>query len=148
MSDNEFDNFNKASEAIRDVLFMYKTLIEYSGLYDDFGSEDGKFEPEIFIDCKASDYCIGEDDARLLHEGSAIKLICSVFQAWSQGGYPVSYSQAAEKARNILENGSISHMPELETTLKVALSSCEDAQPHFKVVYEKYVKSYFKSLVG
>ena len=147
MNDNEFSNFNHASEAIRDVLFMYKALIEYSGLYDDFGTEDGKFEPEIFVNCKASEYSIDEDDARLLHEGSAIKLICSVYQAWSQGGYPIQESLAAEKAKHILNEGKINHMPELEAILKIALYSCEDARPQFNLVFEKYVKGYFKSLI-
>lgn len=51
MQDTSFENYLKAQSALKDILFMYKTLIDYSGLFDDLGIESGKFDPFTFIDC-------------------------------------------------------------------------------------------------
>ena len=82
MKENQFEKNQSALNAIKDILFMYKTLVDYSGLFDDFGYEDGTFDPFVFVNCKQNEYGIDGDEQRLLNEGSAIKLICKVYQAW------------------------------------------------------------------
>lgn len=144
---SEIDKYEVAINAIKDILYMYKVLSDYSGLYDDFGTEDGQFEPSTFIDCNSADYGIDEEDVKLLHEGSAIKLICSVYQAWSQGGYPEIEPASVALAKSLLNEGKLHHIPDLERVLEIALTSINEAQPYFKVVYEKYVIGYLKSLI-
>lgn len=51
MQDTSFENYLKAQSALKDIIFMYKTLIDYSGLFDDLGIESGEFDPFTFIDC-------------------------------------------------------------------------------------------------
>src|SRR5947209_1414312 len=84
----EFDDYFAAQRAIRDILFMYRFLAGYRGLYCDFGWEDGEFDPLAYIDT-ADHPNLDPDDVRLLREGSAIKVLCYVLQAYGQGGYPM-----------------------------------------------------------
>ncbi len=148
MCDLDYEKYKKANEAIRDILFMYRELINYSGLFDDFGTEDGLFNPSIYVDCSTKELSIHEDDAKLLHEGSAIKLICSVFQAWGQEGYPERDCQSVIVAKNLLEKGRLKHIPELEGVLKISLVSYDKANEFSNEIYKKYVLGYFKKLIS
>lgn len=152
MNDLEFEKFEKyrlAQEAIRDILFMYKTLVDYSGLFEDFGAEDGLFDPAIYVDCGAENLGIDESDAKLLHEGSAIKLICAVFQAWGQGGYSSERdTYCTMKAKTLLAQGRLKHIPDLEHVLNTALMSYDEGKKLSNKIYKKYVLAYFEKLAS
>lgn len=148
MCDLNYEKFVKANEAIKDILFMYRELVNYSDLFDDFGIEDGSFEPSIYVDCNAEELGINQDDVKLLHEGAAIKLICSVFQAWGQGDYPNSEPHSVMIAKKLLEKERLKHIPELEHVLKTVLISSDKARESSKEIYKNYVLGYFKKLAN
>ena len=146
VSDSDYNKYLKAIDAIKDILYMYRELIGYNGLFDDFGVEDGVFDPTTYIDISPQDVELGDDDIKLLHEGSAIKIICSVLQAWCQGGYPDTVTQYLQDIKKLLGDGRLRHLPELESLLSTAFKSDEDAWDASRPIYEKYVKGYFKTL--
>ena len=144
--EEQFQIHQQAMDAIRDILFMYKTLVEYFGIFDDLGSDGGKFDPMIFVDCIAADYDIDEEDAQLLQQGSAIKMLCRVYQAWGQQSFPKYDSEATKEARQVLEQGRLKHMPLLEEVMSLALADIKQAETRFDEVYKECVLGYFKQL--
>ena len=77
-----FETFLRAERAIKDILFMYYTCVDYSGLFDDFGTEWGEFDPFEYIDFNHESLDGYSLDIKLLNEGSAIKIACEIFQTW------------------------------------------------------------------
>ena len=139
--DKNFELRLQAEDAVKDILYMYKTCTEYFGLFDDFGWEDGKFDPFFYVDCPA-DLAGGEDcELQLLHEGSAIKIACGILQSFGQGGdhYP-------GKAKELIKQNRLSHLPELEEFIKGILESDEKSLSKSPYIYEKYILGYFKRL--
>jgi hypothetical protein len=107
------------------------------------------FDPAIYVDCSAEDLDVGESDAKLLHEGSAIKLICRVRQAWGQGGYsPERDTGWTTTAKTLLAHGRLKHIPELEAVLKIGLVSYDEANKLSQDIYRKYVLGYFERLAN
>lgn len=147
MKNSQIERNENARNAIKDILFMYKTLIDYSGLFDDFGCEDGTFNPYLFVNCSQQEYDIDEEEEKLLNEGSAIKLICKVYQAWGQHGYPESSSTTVDKIKDLLENGCVDHLPELKCILVESIENIQLAEKKFDGIYRKYVVGYFESLI-
>ena len=140
------NNLEKANEAIRDILFMYRELTNYAGLFDDFGSEDGVFDPEHYINYVDTSECLSEEDLDLLHHGSAIKIICGVLQSWSQGGYPERASYYTILAQKLLDNKQLDHIDELRNMLALCLESETKFNQYRKNIYHNYVIGYFKKL--
>ena len=129
---------------------MYRELVFQSGLYDDFGFEDGQFDPVEFVDIEGE--CIGmdSDDVVLLHEGAFIKIICNVLQAWSQGGFPQTVTSTIYKYKELLLSERLDHIPELKLFLAKSLNSIdeESAWDGADAIYQKYVVGYFKKLLS
>ena len=147
MSEQNLLKMESAYSAMRDILFMYKVLTDYKGLFDDFGTEDGKFDPMTYVDCKASELCIEESDIKLLQEGSVIKILCGVLQSWGQGGHPDKKCFWVSNAKLLLRDGRLNHVP----YLKEALITCIESESRFnkiyaQAVYKKYVLGCFKTL--
>ena len=127
---------------------MYKELINYSGLFDDFGTEDWQFDPAVYIDYKDVTACFSEVDLSLLYEGSAIKIICGVLQCWGQGGYPEKESYYTVMANELLAKNRLDHIPELRESLRVCLESESQFNKFRESIYENYVIGYLKTLCG
>ena len=137
--------FLTAENAIRDILYMYYVCVDYDGLFDDFGTEDGKFDPFYFIDCSVDE--VGyELNFNLLHEGSAIKISCQILQAWGQGGYKGIESKGLESVKSLVKSSRIDHIPELKAFIKLALVSQVMAQEKSQVIYDKYVLGRYRAL--
>jgi hypothetical protein len=150
MTENRFDDCDEylaAQRAVRDILYMYRFMTSYRGnLYDDFGFEDGAFDPLTYVD--VADDELGTDDVRLLREGSAIKVICSVLQHYSQGGYPQYVSPAIERIRAALDAGRFRYIPELEQVIRLGLESEDSINQRAGDIYRKYVKGYLHDLAA
>lgn len=139
------EKYLNAEDAIRDILYMYYVCLEYNCLFDDFGTEDGKFDPYIFIDCTVNE--VGYDiDYKILHEGSAIKLACKVLQAWGQGGYTGIDSKGLEDIKALVKTNRMAHITELKEFIELALVSYERAQEKANEVFTKFVVGYFREL--
>lgn len=143
---NDLSEYEKAIFAVRDVLYMYKTLINYEGFFDDFGIEDGNFNPFEYINCNPKLLGISAQDASLLHEGSAIKIICHILFLWGQGNHPQESIEFIENTKNLLMLGDANHIPELKQAISLCIESDDKFWLESKWLYEKYVLDFFKSL--
>ena len=48
-----------------ETFFLCRELIDYAGLFDDFGCEDGVFDPEYYINYVDTSDCLAEEDLDL-----------------------------------------------------------------------------------
>jgi hypothetical protein len=64
-----YEDWAKAQEAMRDILFLYRDLTEYCGIVGDH--DTGTFTPWPFIDCSVDDGYGGPETEKLLREGTA-----------------------------------------------------------------------------
>ncbi len=136
-----------AENAIRDILYMYYVCVDYNGLFDDFGTEDGDFDPFYFIDCSV-DKVGYELNYKLLHEGSAIKISCQIMQAWGQGGYTGIKSKGLERIKSLVKSERVDHIPELKAFIELALISQEKAEEKSKEIYDKYVLGRYRAIAN
>ena len=145
-SDYEMKDHDEAISAVKDVMYMYTTLVNYSGFFDDFGTEDGKFDPFYYIDCAASNLGIQEEEAKLLHEGSAIKIICGVLLSWGQGNHPEEKTYYVDMFEKLMAARRLEHIPELRDAIELSIKSDSDFWVISGQLYKKYVLGYFRSL--
>ena len=138
--DDVYEKFMRAEDALRDILYMFYTCVDYGFLYDDMGSENGKFDPYTYIDCEIS--ITGyETDFSLLHNGSAIKIICSVLERVIQAPNP-----NCEKEKALIKSGRMDHIPELRDYLSKIIASSSQCNKEGQKIYQKYIAGYFKCL--
>jgi len=123
---------------------MYKELANYQSLYDDFANEDGSFDPFYYIDIDKGKVGLATEYLRLLHDGSFIKLLCYILQAWSQGGYPATKDKTINKIIKLLDSGRIKHEPAYEKYLRLALKSDKHLWLQAKDIYGQYVEHSIK----
>ena len=145
-SEEEFYIFNLYENAIKDILFMYYTMINYNGFFDDFGTEDGTFDPFYFIDCDTDIIEISNGEKNLLHQGSAIKIICRLLQSWTQGDYPKKQSDFTNKVKELINNKKLDHIPDLKEEIKLLLNNNNGDWKKRNILYQKYVKDFFIQL--
>ncbi|WP_444930361.1 hypothetical protein ACJJIF_00795 [Microbulbifer sp. SSSA002] len=138
-----FEAFLRTESAIKDILYMYYTCVDYSGLFDDFGTEWEEFDPLEYIDFNHDSLGGYSLDIKLLNEGSAIKLACKILQTWGQGNIHSDYMQSV---RDLVKSERIDHMPELKTFIKLALHSYPEGNEKSVDIYQKYIVGYFHEL--
>jgi hypothetical protein len=153
MDEEHFQRHLKAEDALRDILFMYRECLNYKCLYDDFGTEDGKFDPFFFIDCSEKDAgYMHESDLKLLHEGSAIKLASHALQSMGQGGYPENSYPQIERVRKLFSSKRMAHLPEFERFFELYLHPTgetwmEELDKISMELYNQFIYEYFQSLL-
>ena len=135
-----------AISAIKDVLYMYTILHHFGGFYDDFGAEDGDFDPYLYIDCDYEELRIEIEEAKLLHEGSAIKIICGILFSWGQGNHPQELTYYVEMYNKLKLEQRMEHIPELRDAIQLAIESDDKFWVQSQSLYKKYVLGYFQSL--
>ena len=154
--DECFQRQLSAENAIRDILYLYMTCLNYQYLYDDIGTEDGDFDPFFYIDCSKEDICFSDIDLRLLHEGSAVKLTCDALQSIGQGGYPeTSYpklNRYIKRMKAFVGAGRLKHLPKFEHFFILFLDPTKDGWSDeigyvARDLYEAYVRGYVQSLL-
>ena len=138
---------DKAIAAVKDVLYMYTVLLNYSGFFDDFGTEDGKFNPYDYIDCNAKTLGIEEDEASLLHEGSAIKIICGILFSWGQGNHPEEETYYVKMYNQLILENRMEHIPKLRDAIQLCIESDDKFWVVSNKLYQNYVVGYFKKLL-
>lgn len=143
--EEEFGEFMGSQYAIRDILYMYRELFAWRGLYEDFGWEDGTFDPFDYIDI--SDAGLSADDLRLLREGSAIKILCDILLAYGQGGYPDYKCYSMERTEEAYRAGRFHLVPELEAAVGLGMESVDALRGVSSKIYRNYIFSYFADLV-
>ena len=100
------ENYHTAIAAIRDILYMYYDLA--TG-YEGFGHniETGSFDPIFFADCylfEPEGYTFGID-VNILHEGSAVAILCKFSDYWDEIHEPPE-GEFASEVKRILSEGN------------------------------------------
>ena len=135
-----------AISAVKDVLYMYKTLVHYGGFFDDFGEEDGRFDPSFYIDCDPIQLGICAEEAKLLHEGSAIKIICGILFSWGQGNHPEEKTYYVTMFENLMLANRLEHIPMLRDAIALSIKSDREFWIASGKLYKEYVLDFFQSM--
>jgi len=145
--EGEFESYQKSQEAVRDILYMYRELLMRGcGLYDDFGWEDGSFDPLSYIDI-SDDEGFDSNTLRLLREGSAIKILCEMLLYWGQGGYPEHKSYFMESIMQAYQARRFRLVPELEEAVRLGFGSANDLRFLSPKIWRNYIFAYFDDLL-
>jgi hypothetical protein len=119
--------------------------------YGGFGHnlETGRFSPLEFIDSKMlppPGYTLGIDEA-LLHEGSAIAILCAISDCWDEQE-SVSFSWPIIKtAKEAFDAGRFDHLPEIKKAFLLGFGSDETVfREQLQKVYKNHVITYFEKL--
>ncbi len=140
------ENYPVAINAIRDILYMYYDLVES---YKGFGHniETGSFDPIFFADCylfEPQGITFGID-VNVLHEGSAVAILCKFSDYWDEHG-AVPEGEFALEVKRILSEGRLDHLPLAEQAIKLAFEDEDRFRDLLDEAYEKYVVQFFKRL--
>lgn len=140
------ENYLVAIDAIRDVLYMYYDLASDGFIHN---IETGKFDPIFFADCylfepKGISFGI---DVKLLHEGSAVAILCRLSDYWDEIG-TIPEDNFAFEVKRMLTKGRLDHLPLAEQTIKLAFEDEEKFRDLLKDVYKEYVLEFFKKLAN
>ncbi|MDR2874310.1 MAG: hypothetical protein LBV44_00060 [Methylobacillus sp.] len=137
-----------AEDAIRDILYLYVDMVSS---YGGFGHnlDTGRFSPLEFIDSKIltpPGYTFGIDEA-LLHEGSAIAILCSISDCRDEQGSVSFHWPIIKAAKEAFDAGRLDHLPDIKQAFLLGFGN-DDVSfiKQLKVVYQGHVLSYFKKL--
>ena len=143
------DNYHEATDAIRDILYMYVDLVES---YEGFGHniERGKFKALDFIDARVIEpegYTFAIDES-LLFPGAAISLLCDLSDAWDEyETWDVENWPIINEIKLAYESSRFSHMPEVDKAIGLGFGNSEEEfRDQLKVVYKVHVCGYFEKL--
>jgi len=147
-------NYQEAHHALRDILYLYVDLAEsYNGF--GHGIDTGTFDPFQFIDAEVDvppNYA-SPVDLDLLRHGSAIALLCGLYDLWNElESVNVDLPWVA-RLRTALAQYRFAHSPEIE---RVMLETFERnltfddpwLDEQLQPIYEKYVADYFARLAA
>ncbi len=118
------ENYPVAIAATRDILYMYYDLVES---YEGFGHniETGNFDPIFFVDCylfEPKGFTFGID-VNILHEGSAIAILCKFSDYWDEH-HTAPEGEFALEVKRILSESRLDHLSLAEETIKSAFQIC------------------------
>jgi hypothetical protein len=131
----------RAEDAIRDILYLYRELVAYGGVVGDH--DVGAFERWEFLQATTYGGWATDDDMKLLHEGSAVAIICDLIDEMEQRGGDT------ERVRldHALEGGLFDGLPTAKDALKVGFAKSRELLQASKPVYRDYVIGYLLTLV-
>ena len=143
------DNYNEATDAVRDILMMY---VDMANSYAGFGHASDvyiRFDRLKFVDAR-DDGNAAYVDLELLRAGSAIAILCFFYDLWCEeqrlsGPHTKQYEEA-------IKLGRLEAFNDIEKVLKEAVRreyvALEDGWFETAVapIYRKYVQGYFKAL--
>ena len=138
------ENYLAAIDAVRDILYMYYDLASDGFIHS---IETGKFDPIFFVDCfeyKDKSFVI---DVNLLHEGSAVAILCRLSDYWDEIG-EVPEDNFAFEVKRMLTKGRLDHLPLAEKAIKLAFEDEEKFRDLLKDVYKEYVLGFFRKLAN
>lgn len=140
------ENYHVAINAIRDIIYMFYDLVES---YKGFGHniDTGNFDPVFFVDCylyEPKDITFGID-VNVLHEGSAVAILCKFSDYWDEHG-TAPEGEFALEVKRLLSGGRLDHLLLPEEAIKSAFEDEEKFRNLLNNIYEKYVIQFFKRL--
>jgi hypothetical protein len=137
---NEFTSVI-AQDAMRDILYMYWDLASSWGGFG-HNVETGRFNQYLCIDATLEDSGWSSvADLAILHEGSAIKLLCFLSDLLDeQEESPSIASWLGQRLRNLLAQGRLDHLPEAKLAIELGLlGDGDEFRSQLALVYKLYV---------
>lgn len=140
------ENYLEANAAMRDILFMYRDLIEsYHGF--GHGIDTGTFSSFDFVDTELLEepsYSL-DMDMNLLRQGSAVALLCGLSDFWDESeGDIAGLGKWGEELRDLLKDGRLDHLPLAKEAVEAGLESEDNLRALLPGVYREYVVGYFE----
>jgi hypothetical protein len=130
------EDAKRAQDAIRDILYLYRELVAYGGISGDH--DIGRFDAWEFLDYRG--YAI-HGDLKLLHEGSAVALLCDLLDEMEQRG------GSSERYRDALASGRFDHLPQAKSAIGLGIAGVDELIEASGPVYRDYVIGYLATLV-
>ncbi len=142
-------NYPSAEAAIRDILFMYTDMIQsYSGFGHNI--DTGDFDPFLYLDSILVDRpgTSLELDLPLLHQGSAVAILCVASNHWDECAAPPDpNSKWGSRFCQAIEQGRYSHLHVAKVAAEAALTSENIFRDRLSTVYEEYVVHWLSELL-
>ncbi|MEQ1610343.1 MAG: hypothetical protein ABL956_15460 [Hyphomonadaceae bacterium] len=146
-------NYAEADEAVRDILMMYVDLVDHTAGFGHAADIHIRFDPLKFIDAEIEGEGYYYVDLELLRSGSAIAILCGLFNLWCEE-QPLVGHPLATRLELALAGGRLSRFPDIEAVIREAMLRPEMAldDPWFDTavapIYQKYVVSFFGRLAS
>lgn len=144
-------NYSESHQALRDILFMYVDLAENSGFAH--AIDTGIFDPFQFIDAiveVAPEYA-SPVDIDLLRQGSAISVLCTLYNMWSEFDSVNLECLWSERLHTAITQARFAYCPDVEQLLIETFERNPGygdtwLEEQLKPIYKKYVADYFTQL--
>ena len=143
------ENAADANAAIRDILFLFKELADGSAGFGHAVDHELRFDPLRFVDAEV-DPTFGWRDIDLLRSGSAVAMLCHVYDWWlEESGLAGPHTAHIQQA---LDEGRLRRFPDIEAVLREAFrrGDIPIRDPWFDEavvpVYRNHVLAYFRRL--
>jgi len=144
-------NYQKAEDAVRDILMMYVDLADATAGFGHNADVYVRFDPLKFVDAEADDGGSSYVDLELLRSGSAIAILCAFYDAWIEEqkleGHPLT-----KRFQDAIEAGRLNRFPDIEGVILEAIRrNCAPIEDQWmddavRPIYRKYVIGYFARL--
>ena len=141
-------NYPIADDAIRDILFMYRDMIDS---YHGFGAtiDVGSFDAMAFLNCSVAEPLQPQTEEQLLQEGSAVCLLQRLYDTWAKSsGETLPATAFVSEVREALAQGRFDHLALARAALEAGFQSEEAFWARLPKVYDAYVVGYFKRLLS
>lgn len=143
------DNFTEAIQAIRDILFLYHDAI--TG-YRGFGHNlhTGTFDPFRYVTALLAEppgvsLAI---DIELIHEGSAVALLCHLSDYWDEtSGESIESGHFAGRIKKELSDGVFDFVPLAKEAVEAAFENETKFQNCLQKVYIEYIEGYYRTIL-
>lgn len=146
-------NYEKAADAVRDILMMYVDLADSTAGFGHNADVYIRFDPLMFIDAEVEESGSYYVDLELLRAGSAIALLCAFYNVWVEEheleGHPMT-----NRFRVAVEEGRLSRFPDIEGVISEAIRrNCAPLEDQWieeavAPLYRKYVVGFFARLAA
>ena len=140
----------EAQQAMRDILFMYFDLAEsYRGF--GHGIDTGTFDAFKYLEVEAEPLRGFTVDIDLLWQGSAIALLCGLYDHWVEHEDVSHASPWLNRLRRFVSDGRFLHCEDVGTLIAEAFERNPGLHDPFldqrsQLIYQKYVAGSFARL--
>ena len=141
-------NYELAEKVIKDILYMYVDILDSKEITHDIYY--GSFDALEHVDSKTINLEGYDIDISLINEGSAIKILCIMFEHYDQFETleEVYNSEYFLEIKELIQSGKLDHIPKLKKVIELAYTVDEFGLSNLLIdVYQEYVVGYFKRIL-
>jgi len=137
------NNYQVANDATRDILFMYRDLIEsYRGF--GHGIDTGSFDAFATVTCHVEDSAL-ELDQDLLRVGGVVALLCHLSDSWDETDLPPS-GPWMKRVCSSLDSLVFHEHEDLRDAVRAGLEDEAQFRSMLPAIYDRHVVGYFRRL--